>query len=411
METPNSRKRIIVVLGMHRSGTSVITRGLSVLGVELGRNLLPAQADNIKGFWEDRTIVEINTALMNRCGQDWQTLGALDLSGQSALMQQALDYVGDVFKELDVWGFKDPRTTRLLPFWNSVFDALDLDPSYCLVVRHPLSVADSLQLRNGFSTLRSSLLWYQYSMDALAGLGSGTFTLVDYDAYLDRPREGVDRIARGLKLKVDIDDEQYKEYCDGYITPALRHSRYDLASLDETAAIAGEVAALYASLLQLQGEDESRMPAGLSDRVTAWQQRQQDCRDLYRLVNELGGCEEHLHTSEQRRQACEIQLHGCQQSLDGCEQRLGIALEHLQQTLKERDSVIAEREIHRERHQMAVASLDRSQAETEAVRKLLEERSRLVDELHHSTSWKMTAPLRSVVARLKAVAGLFSKRV
>lgn len=50
----DKNNQLIVVLGMHRSGTSAITRGLQVLGVELGDQLMPgAVGDNEKGYWED----------------------------------------------------------------------------------------------------------------------------------------------------------------------------------------------------------------------------------------------------------------------------------------------------------------------------------------------------------------------
>ena len=52
--------RVMIVVGMHRAGTSAITRGLTAIGVEVGDDLLPSQADNPKGFWENRAIVDID---------------------------------------------------------------------------------------------------------------------------------------------------------------------------------------------------------------------------------------------------------------------------------------------------------------------------------------------------------------
>lgn len=392
---------------MHRSGTSVITRGLAVLGVALGRNLLPAQADNIKGFWEDKGIVEINTALMNSCGQDWYTFGALDVSQQDELMQQARDYIRGAVKDVAVWGFKDPRTARLLPFWNSVFSSLEITPSYCLVMRHPLSVAKSLQMRNGLTLLGSSLLWYQYSMDMLDGLGDGLFTLVDYDEFLENPRIELERIAKGLKLKEDVSEHEYTEFCDKYLTPGLRHSRYGLNNLSDTDGIPEEVADLYRYLLELKKQEKSCISADLRQRVAEWKERQKTCRNLFGLINERGAVEQQLHS---------------------CEQRLNIAVGHVEQTLKERDAVIKERdsvtaaaEIHKQHHQMVVANLqqtqERTQEEMEEIRKHLEEQTgqlkeqtRQLYELHNSTSWKITTPLRAVVELLKAVAGLLVRR-
>jgi hypothetical protein len=388
VETPNNTERVIVVLGMHRSGTSVIARGLKVLGVELGDNLLPAQPDNVTGFWEDKKVVAINTALLNSCGQDWHTFGALDVSQQYEIMQQARDYIKEVLKDVPVWGFKDPRTARVLPFWNSVFNSLAINPSYCVVIRHPLSVAKSLKKRNRFKFLRSSLLWYQYSMDMLDGLGDGVFTLVDYDEYLENPRSELERIAKGMKLEKTLNEQQFREYLDNYLSPTFRHSRYDLNNFTETDGIPEEVAELYRCLHALTIQERTCISADLRLRVAQWKACQKMDRSLFCLINEYGDCEMLLHV---------------------CEDRLNIALKHVEQTLKERDSVLAEAEIYKQRHHMAVASLEHTQGEVEDIRKLLGENARQLNELLNSRSWKITAPLRTVVGLIKATSGIITK--
>lgn len=403
MEIQKNAKRVIVVLGMHRSGTSAITRGLAVLGVELGGNLIPAQADNIKGFWEDKKIVEINAALLNSCGQDWQTFGALDVSQQYEIRQQAQDYVREVVKDIPVWGFKDPRTVRVLPFWNSVFSSLAINPSYCVVIRHPLSVAQSLEKRNGFKTLRSLLLWYQYSMDMLDGLGDAVFTLVDYDEFLENPGIEMERMAKGLQLEAALNGRGIREYCDSYLTPTFRHSRYDLDNLAESDGLPEEVEELYRYLLELRSQERSCISADLRLHVARWRLCQINNRSMFGLINEVGDCEDRLHN---------------------CEDRLSVAIKHVEQTLKERDSVLTKAGIYKQRHQMAVTSLKQAQDEVKVVRKLLEERARQLshsqeeqlncnrhlNDLLKSTSWKMTAPLRSVIDLIKAASGIINKR-
>jgi len=393
VKTPNNVKRVIVVLGMHRSGTSAIARGLAVLGVELGGNLIPAQADNIKGFWEDKKIVEINTALLNSCGQDWQTFGALEVSQQYEIRQQAQDYIREVAKDVSVWGFKDPRTARVLPFWNSVFSSLAINPSYCVVIRHPLSVAKSLEKRNGFKMLRSLLLWYQYSMDMLDGLGDGVFTLVDYDEFIENPSFEMDRIARGLQLEAALNAEGIRAYCDGYLTSTFRHSRYDLDNLCESDGFPEEVEELYRHLLALGTQERSCISSDLRLRVAQWKSCQINNRSMFGLINESGNIELRLRESEDR---------------------LAVAINHVEKTLKERDSLLAEAEIYKQRHQMAVKSLTQTQDEVEVIRKQLQEEQlncdRRLSDLLNSTSWKITAPLRSFVDLIKVASGIANKR-
>lgn len=158
--------KVVVVLGMHRSGTSALTRGLTVLGVSLGENLMPANAGiNAKGFWEDLEIVAINDALLAQLGLDWRSLGYF--SGQhdwAALLRsdiavRAEAYVKEQAGLYGLWGVKDPRMTRLIPFWQEIFRRCGLSPVYVVAIRHPLSVSASLTRRDGFPAAYGCYLW------------------------------------------------------------------------------------------------------------------------------------------------------------------------------------------------------------------------------------------------------------
>ena len=116
------KDRIIVVLGMHRSGTSAITYSLKLLGVGLGDNLHPAGFDNPKGFWEDRDCLEINEKLLSQFGSaiyrfDFAWECSWDDVSIKALKSEAKQLVSRKLTEnKGLWGFKDPRTCRLLSF-------------------------------------------------------------------------------------------------------------------------------------------------------------------------------------------------------------------------------------------------------------------------------------------------------
>ena len=74
----NAPGRLVLVLGMHRSGTSTLARGLRVLGVALGKNLLPAHPCNPKGFFEDAGLYAFNKALLAQLGLTWRSPEAPD---------------------------------------------------------------------------------------------------------------------------------------------------------------------------------------------------------------------------------------------------------------------------------------------------------------------------------------------
>jgi hypothetical protein len=67
-------KNLIVVLGMHRSGTSAVAKALACMGVSLGNDLLPAGKDNPKGFFEDKAINDLNIEMLRVLGLDWFSL-------------------------------------------------------------------------------------------------------------------------------------------------------------------------------------------------------------------------------------------------------------------------------------------------------------------------------------------------
>lgn len=82
-------KKLIVVLGMHRSGTSAITRGLQVLGVNLGDNLMPpVEGNNAKGFFEDLDLNALNVELLQTLRSDWDYLSPIEDSDVEKLTEK-----------------------------------------------------------------------------------------------------------------------------------------------------------------------------------------------------------------------------------------------------------------------------------------------------------------------------------
>src|SRR5579872_4679217 len=146
--------RAVLVLGMHRSGTSALARGLQLMGVYLGDNFLSPQPDNPTGYWEDRNIYDINERLLALLGLKWEDIALIDdarwhETGVEALRAEAVEYLSTQFVSHPLWGFKDPRTIRLLPFWQSAIQCLEVDACYLVVIRNPRSVAISLLRRQG----------------------------------------------------------------------------------------------------------------------------------------------------------------------------------------------------------------------------------------------------------------------
>jgi len=225
-------QEVIVVLGMHRSGTSAVTRGLKALGMELGDHLVPAGEDNPRGFWENSDIVALNTRVLAALGLTWDSLFLIpDSRWRDAavleLQSRAAETVRNYAESLRPWGFKDPRTLRVLPFWIGVFGRLALTPRYLLVVRNPLSVAQSLFRRDRFDPAKSCRLWSLHLVPYLTQIRGQLRAVIDYDLLLNNPVEQLGRIAAplGMAETVQVRAEMEK-YARTFLTHNLRHSRY-----------------------------------------------------------------------------------------------------------------------------------------------------------------------------------------
>jgi hypothetical protein len=216
---------------MHRSGTSAIARGLTALGVNVGTEFLAAQPENPTGYWEDKGIVEINERVLSALGLRWDStdpieVAAFDGPRMRALRRQATRYCAGTFGNHRLWGFKDPRTMRVLPFWQPIFSALRAADAYVVAVRHPRSVAASLFVRQQMGEETAYLLWLRYTVPFLRDLIAKPLVVVDYDRTMREPRAELLRIAQRLDLPAP-DAGEMQRFAGEFLDESLRHTSYE----------------------------------------------------------------------------------------------------------------------------------------------------------------------------------------
>ncbi len=195
-----STNSVVCISGMHRSGTSMVTRMLNLMGMHLGKeeDLMIAAEDNPEGFWENNRFVEINDAILFAFGgafdsvppfpADWPTAPALQHQREKAtnLLQ--------TFKGKERWGWKDPRNSLTLQFWQQFLP--DIKVLVCL--RHPLEVARSLQKRNGSSIPFGLNLWYQYNHFLLQNIAADRRFVIHFDKVFADPNGEMKRVMEWL---------------------------------------------------------------------------------------------------------------------------------------------------------------------------------------------------------------------
>lgn len=258
--TPQEKRHLTLVLGMHRSGTSVLARALPVLGISLGERLLPAHPCNPKGFFEDADINAGNRALLKELGASWESpVSFRDMQGRLRRLatteygQAALAIVRERGEVADrqaaergeplpaPLAFKEPRMSRLLMFWRPIFLAADCSPHVCLALRHPAHVAASLTSRNGFPAAQGWRLWLYHTLDTLEGSTGLPLLVVDYDTLLCAPEAQIRRLARHLGRPVQ--EEALCVFRDSFLDTNLRHHAAPVARPEENGSVSADASA------------------------------------------------------------------------------------------------------------------------------------------------------------------------
>ncbi|MCQ2995862.1 glycoside hydrolase family 99-like domain-containing protein [Pseudomonas syringae] len=231
---------VIVVLGMHRSGTSAVTRSLELLGVGLGEKLHPANFDNPTGFWEDEDCLSINEQLLAVLASAYDQLdiaweNILDLPAVAGLRAQAGQIIKTKLEQAGgIWGFKDPRTCRLVEFWQAVFADVGCNAKYVIALRNPTSVAASLHHRNGIPFEKSYLLWLQHVLPSVMKTVGLPRVFIDYDELLASPYEQLARISTRLDLPMPPrEDGSVAAFEKEFLNQDLRHSSFTYDDLNQ----------------------------------------------------------------------------------------------------------------------------------------------------------------------------------
>jgi hypothetical protein len=228
---PAGKRRIIFVLGMHRSGTSLTTNVLAELGVALSEDLMPATPENAKGYFESQTISSLQDRILAAFGLAWDTpLSMRALPPQwwkspsiAPLRQHITAYVANELAKNPVWGFKDPRTMRLMPLWNEIVAEVGAVPTYLMVTRHPNEVAGSLFARGQMDPVIAELLWLEHNVDALLACRERIAAVVDYTCWMAQPVEAAHYMIEKLGLPYPGGEEELRAMLERVVAPELRH--------------------------------------------------------------------------------------------------------------------------------------------------------------------------------------------
>lgn len=363
----------LLVLGMHRSGTSALARVCNLLGADLGDRLMPAKEDNERGFWEQEDVVVLHEALLRQICGLWRDVFPLapDWLSHSAVppFQEKLNTVlQELFSDTPLWGIKDPRLSLTFPAWEPVLASRGATPVALLALRHPLEVAASLNKRDGIEHSTGFAIWLHYTLMAELHSRSMPRAVVSYPDLLANWQSTLQTAADRIGITWPRAPQDAKTDIDAFLAPELRHHT---APPDDT--LPPNVARLYHSLLASAKSGEIDT-AAFDEVRTEW---------LSKPIFYLSGV-----VREERKWRVLAEDTATQQN------EIIIRQNNIREDSERQYFAL------KQAHDSLAVALEQA----EGIKLQLRQKEAELNALYNSRSWRITAPLRWVLGRMKKVA-------
>src|SRR3984893_1664706 len=222
----------------------MLTRLLHACGLYLGPKdeLMPAQADNPDGFWEHLGFVALNDELLNELGGGWDLPPKSDETFEHARLdplRMKARLLIERFNSAGLWGWKDPRNSLTLPFWQDLLPGMKT----LIIVRNPLEVAHSMKERNGTSYSFGLRLWEIYNRRLIEAASKQERLVTHYDLFFENAEAEVRQIGYFMGLPDAAVDN-----AAALVAAQRRHNRFTIDQLID-ARVSPELIELYSALI------------------------------------------------------------------------------------------------------------------------------------------------------------------
>jgi hypothetical protein len=228
------RRPIVLVLGMHRSGTSLCSHLLSAPDVDMtdkipGQSATSPTPENPRGPWERSEIVEFHGRILGLFNRDY--FGrfhdfALPVAwwADPRVAQIRREIIGFLEKRMgdSYFGFKDPRTMRLMPVWHQILNELKLTPKVVLCLRNPAQVARSLNARDGLDRAIGEYRWLVRMIDFFRYASNFASCAVEYEEWFDNPAATIEKLQKFVDLSWQQSAADLSLLLSGIIDPTAR---------------------------------------------------------------------------------------------------------------------------------------------------------------------------------------------
>lgn len=231
----------ILVLGMHRSGTSACTRVLNLLGCALADELIGAGEGNEGGHWESLAAVSLNDEILASAGSGHEDWGPINPDWrESAVRSQMVERASAVIKDHarlgPLFALKDPRMCRLGDVWIDAAIAAGVDPLVLVMLRNPLEVIESLEARDLMATGYAELLWLRHVLDAEHFSRGSKRAFFRYDQLLSNWQGLITTCKDGFGVALPRNSPKVHAEIGQFLSQSHRHHHADpaMALIDPT---------------------------------------------------------------------------------------------------------------------------------------------------------------------------------
>jgi len=307
----------MVVLGMHRSGTSAVARLLNMMGAYFSPEYggadayaLPPTTANPKGYWERKDVMKLNDTILHALGVRWDQIAQYDSQQLTPAVCQQYEWPArKIIAGLDAhrpWMMKDPRLCLTLPVWQQVLEI----PICVCVYRAPIQIAQSLQAREHFSLQYGIALWEKYSLYMLKYTQNSPRVLVSYHELMRDPVPTVKKLYEDLSaagvqaLRLPADKE-----IQAFIEPTLFHKKGDNPL--QNAYINQQQMALSEALSDAEALTWQTLPdlsAGAVEALEIYEAQLEALQQQQRQAEQLQTELTHLQTKFANQQAASVQV-------------------------------------------------------------------------------------------------------
>ena len=228
-------RQALFVLGMHRAGTSAVTRMVNLLGARLPDNILGPDESNPQGHWESEDIIALHDEMLQSARSSWHHIFDIDQRWFSSIIARGYvarirSYITEKLADAPIFVIKDPRICLLFPLWIEALKQVGIEPRCILPFRSPIEVARSLTKRNahampgGFMPVEHGhLLWLRYVLAAERHTRGLRRTFVNFDHLLSDWEREADRMADQLDFTWPLQDRTTKRDISRFLSHEHKH--------------------------------------------------------------------------------------------------------------------------------------------------------------------------------------------